>query len=155
MRRDRAAMEGVMITSSSELRRDAPRCPTRIRPLLRAIESAFRRRGPAASLILLLEDLHEELERHFDAEERGGYFADVRTAAPWLGARIDDLLGDHREFRTWSDELVGLARRLRDDPEGIDALEVSFEELSESLRNHEREEDELVREALQVDLGES
>jgi hypothetical protein len=128
-------------------------CPEGLRPLLGAIDAILSQRAPALSPVLLFEDLRDEVHRHFDAEEQGGYFADVRASAPWLSGRLDELLEEHREFRIWTEELVELARCCRTDPDAVDVLVVAYGELRDSLWAHERKEDELTQEAFQVDLG--
>ncbi len=140
--------------SASRLPGRVPSCPTRLRPLLRSIDSLWIGATPPtpASVRLLLEELHDEMSRHFDAEESGGYMAEVRASAPWLAGRIDDLLAEHSLFRKWSEELLGLARRLPEPGVG-DLVEVACGELRDSLLAHEREEDELAREVFQVGLG--
>ena len=93
--------------------------------------------------------LREELEKHFELEERGGYLDEVLARAPEHAKAVADLLGEHNRMRGELATLLAcvLVARSRGDARH------ELDRLLDGLAVHERREHELVQLALAVDVG--
>jgi D-serine deaminase-like pyridoxal phosphate-dependent protein len=107
---------------------------------------------PLAAARSLFDRLAEQLEVHFAAEERDEYFGRIAAADPRLARRIAELLRDHGVLRTLAAALNDAARRSDEETAWV-ATSRAFWQLRERLAWHEREENDLVFELHQVDLG--
>lgn len=107
---------------------------------------------PLGAARALLERLAEQLQMHFAAEERDEHFGRMAAHSPRLARRIEALLRDHRELRALATGLIEEARRSDDESVWRSATR-TFWQLRERLAWHERDENELVFEVHQVDLG--
>jgi hypothetical protein len=89
----------------------------------------------------LIPEWGVDLSRHFSAEEGMRYFGTLVTERPALAAAIADLRADHTAMLEAIEELLRLApeRARRDD------LAKRTRELLERFRNHERSENQLLR----------
>jgi len=125
----------------------------RVRELVMCIGSILEASGDSGggpqNLITELRDL---LLEHFGREELGGYLIEVRTAAPQLTGRAEELLKEHGQLRARCDELVELVRKAnRSVPR--ERMADEFQRFAHDLFAHESAENDLVYEAFAVDLG--
>ena len=97
----------------------------------------------------MLDAFRSELEQHFWHEEQGGYFRDLVHAAPWLGAKVDQLEREHRDMLAAVDALrtVDLNHATRAD------VARRFDDLRKFVLDHETRENRLVQDGLCDDLG--
>jgi hypothetical protein len=100
----------------------------------------------SASVLERLEEFDRALRAHFAFEERGGYFAEVLAAAPRLSEKAARLKAHHAEYRGQSAALLELAGKAAGAADW-DAVHARCARLLVALREHEREENELVRES--------
>jgi len=89
--------------------------------------------------------LREDIARHFQHEEAGGYFTDVVAAAPRLSATVHELELEHASLLGTLD---GLISDLRQDGRRS-ALEISadFRKFAENFMAHESHENLLIQDA--------
>jgi hypothetical protein len=97
--------------------------------------------------------LRAALVPHFQAEETaGGFFDVVRDAAPRHLGRVAQLAREHEAFLAGIDDLVAGARACLAGP--VAQVLTQAEQLAGRLRAHEAGENELMIDALYVDIGE-
>jgi hypothetical protein len=104
-----------------------------------------------ARALHLLDDLESQLPAHFAYEEAGGYLSEELAAAPRLRHRAGRLQREHREL---SLRLSHFARHARAG-EATDwkGLAEELRDFIDAVRQHELEENRLIRSALMDDLG--
>ena len=126
---------------------------------VRALEEVLPHTGPChggprplAAARALLERLAEQLHVHFAAEECDAHFGRIARSEPRLAHKIEELLQDHRQLRALAVTLAEDARHSDEDAAWVRATR-TFWQLRERLAWHEREENELVFQLHQVDLG--
>ena len=127
--------------------------------LIRELEESLQLRhredsagARARGVLELLERFDRALREHFVFEEKEGYFSEILAVAPRLARRVARLQDHHAEYRERSRMLVEMARKVSSESGWID-LQSQSAALLTALREHEREEDALVREAFMDDLG--
>ena len=97
-----------------------------------------------------LVELRAHVAQHFRCEEEGGYMATVLQRRPQSERAVRQLLAEHRPLLEGLDALlkeVGTAERIDD---GFRARVAAWAEL---LRRHEAEENVLVEDAFNQDIG--
>jgi hemerythrin len=97
-----------------------------------------------------LGELRAHLAQHFRCEEEGGYMAAVLQRKPQSERAVQRLLGEHRPMIEVLDVLVREATM-------VDQISDDFRrrvaEWAELLRRHEAEENVLVEDAFNQDIG--
>ena len=106
----------------------------------------------AGNMLELLGGFDRALRDHFAFEERGGYFSEITAVAPRLSPRVAQLKEHHVEYGEHSRLLLDLAGKAASESDWADVQARSVTLLM-ALREHESEENELVREAFVDDLG--
>jgi hypothetical protein len=100
--------------------------------------------GRKADLAAETRSLEQELRRHFEAEESGGYLNVVLEKRPGWSRRVDGLREQHREI------LLSLADLARRPPAEIaEQLGAALDRVQE----HDSEECDLVQRAVIEDIG--
>ena len=130
-----------------------------LKDLLSQVRSAIHDQQPDAQQARqLIGDLYERIQSHFHHEEAGGYLSEALEQAPRLTNQVGRL---HEQHETLSEVLGELRNHVQrtvptDDPRA-DAwwkeLTDRFQDFSNQLLRHESEEDKLVQEAFNRDLG--
>ena len=126
-----------------------------------ALREKFRRihdvlAGPeiaAEELARLLHELKNALTVHFWNEESDGFFGEVTTHAPHLGGRADQLCLEHEQFLHKATELCRLAEAGSPSMASWRELSSRCREFSKQLMHHESEENKLLQQAHQDDIG--
>jgi hypothetical protein len=95
-----------------------------------------------------LQALHAVLERHFAAEEEGGYMAEMLRNRPDLSSRADRIATQHGEILAAFENTLAMAPHAT-----LIALEDTVGELLHLLGEHEAAERRLVQDAVLQDLG--
>lgn len=127
-----------------------------LKDLLARVEEALAEKTASiAEVSALLGRLGDQLVKHFELEEAGGYFAEALEHAPRLISRANDLMNQHPKMTARARELAEAA-----DPEQApDAwwqqTAERFKAFQEELLKHERNEDGLIQEVYHRDLGEN
>ncbi len=99
----------------------------------------------------LIAALRVELAKHFAAEEASGHFGTVARECPGLLPRIVEMKSDHSAMLDATRDLALIAT----DENRRGELAASVSRLIKRLQNHEREENELLREYLQFEPAHS
>jgi hemerythrin len=101
----------------------------------------------------LLYEFSSALRVHFANEEDEGFFAEVISYAPQLARQADHLCTEHQELIRKVDELCQFAAA--GSPSMVWWLELNARchEVSRQLMLHEREENKLLQQAHQTDIG--
>jgi iron-sulfur cluster repair protein YtfE (RIC family) len=129
-----------------------------LRQQIRALEQLLKEHDDPRGANLtkthtLLEAFDPVLREHFAEEERGGYFSEALSAAPRLNRRAERLAANHIELRERLEKLLDLTRTAADAPDKWQKVTTGLAEFVKTLRAHEDEENDLVREAFMDDLG--
>jgi hypothetical protein len=101
----------------------------------------------------MLVGLREYLRRHFDQEEHGGFMEESIARMPRLSTAVTAVLADHPHLLAELDALIGGL------PQGSmprDAWPESgrrFEAFADHLLAHERDENDVVQQGYNEDLG--
>jgi len=127
-----------------------------------AARAAFGEPGPPdadriQSLCDTLGLLREHLRDHFEQEERGGFLEESVTRMPRLSQAMSQVLAEHPALLAELDGLIGTL-------EGVDisgpsaagawtAAERDFDRFARNLISHERNENAVVQEGYNEDLG--
>jgi hypothetical protein len=111
--------------------------------------------GPTAAAMARrqLAGLREYLARHFAQEEEGGYLEESLARMPRLSRAVRDVLADHPGLLA---ELDGLLDRLSAGDIGGEAWRQAgrdFEAFASHLLAHERNENAVLQEGYNEDLG--
>ncbi len=104
--------------------------------------------------LLRLRDFQNNLQKHFDLEEEGGYMADIMQVAPQYAFRLENLREEHRKIITDLNHIVSVLKGIdHPSPSGIERLRRRVHDLLELFRQHESEEYRLIQEAYMQDYG--
>jgi len=100
-----------------------------------------------------LAELREHVARHFAQEEQGGYLEESLTRMPRLSRAVRDVLAEHPGLLA---ELDGLLERFAARDSGGEAWRQAgrdFEAFASHLLAHERNENAVLQEGYNEDLG--
>ena len=105
-------------------------------------------------LMWQVRDFKNDLLKHFDLEEEGGFMRDVRRQVPNSDPQVNELLEEHREMELTMDRvLVTLkAMRERDDQE-LTRLQQEIDEFISTALEHETTEQHLLQRSYYRDYG--
>ena len=128
-----------------------------------ALREKFRRihdvlAGPeiaAEEMTRLLREFHNALTVHFSNEESDGFFEEVTTHAPRLAGRADQLCVEHEQLLHKATELCRFAETGSPSMAWWRELSSRCHEFSKQLMHHESEENKLLQQAHQDDIGAS
>jgi hemerythrin len=101
----------------------------------------------------LLLDLRNALAVHFENEEHKGFFDEITTQAPRLNPHIDRLCSEHQEMLNTASELARFASAGGGSDAWRRELNSRFQVFSSQLMHHESEENALLQQAYQEDIG--
>ena len=124
-----------------------------IREVLTCRATHVAREPPHSAMLVLLANLNHELADHFALEERNGYFTEVKSIAPRLSRRLDELSDDHLRFLERARELLELAGKAVSTPKRWQSVATGLGELLTRIDAHEHAENELFQSAFTNDLG--
>ena len=105
------------------------------------------------AVALSLKNLHERLVCHFELEEEGQLFEDLRERLPMVDDVIGGLRRDHTDFLETVVSLIG--RFERADAEEFKAIREDLDRFVEAFQEHEETENELLQRAYYLDLGDA
>jgi hypothetical protein len=149
-----------MSTTDSTIARLIEDDHERLRSLIAAITVDLADEPPAAfedwKLLLLrsLRDFQNQLRKHFDLEEHGGFVDEIALRAPWHHAHASTLMREH-------EDLVASLDTILRDLKGIDApttwresdVPARLQGLFAVLKEHEEAEATLLQDIYCQDLG--
>ncbi len=123
---------------------------------VRQIHSALAAADPApAEIETLLREFLSALIVHFSTEEEKseGFFTEICGHAPRLSGQADQLCVEHQQLLHQANELCQFAASGSPSLTWWRELKTRCHEFSKRLMNHEREENKLLQEAYQADIG--
>ena len=92
-----------------------------------------------------LRDFHNQLAKHFDLEELGGFFTEVLRLSPESANRIKSLMEDHSEILAVLERQIAELRSAESPfPDIQDVLRHDLQTIIQRLRGHEALETELL-----------
>ena len=104
----------------------------------------------------MLEDLRDHLALHFALEEAYGYFDDPVEVAPRLCERAAALRFEHQDLYVLACQLVESAESMLDKERAsraVLALVGEFQAFDRRLKHHESQENELILQEYDDDIG--
>lgn len=105
-----------------------------------------------ATLRTALESLRDHLRTHFRQEETGGFLEESIARMPRLSAAAREVMGEHPALLAELDDLIaGLERA--DSADSWDRIAAAAERFSWHLLEHERNENAVVQQGYNEDLG--
>jgi hemerythrin-like domain-containing protein len=127
---------------------------TKLRGLLSDLRVMLARRsGLMKEVVGKLQQLHDQVDVHFHAEELSDCFPELVSNAPRVSERVSVLLAEHGELRAEIHQIVQDAARRQGTEEDWDRLATVFQEFAAQLMSHEQVENELVQEVFTDDIG--
>jgi len=122
--------------------------------LMEAISNRFEyEKKPSRNLVSLLNALAVHLQMHFEFEESDGYFSSLSSTTPRLTSTVEKLLREHEEMREKMDALVAMARDDFAAARDTTHLAEQFSLFRDQLSHHEHEENKLIQDVYNVDIG--
>jgi len=116
----------------------------------------YRVRSRRYQFVGMLEDLRDHLALHFALEEAYGYFDEPLKVDPRLSSRAKVLRSQHRKLYLLSCDLIDHAMELHDG-HNLRALAyrlvAEFAEFDAQLNRHEQDENELIQQEWDDDIG--
>jgi iron-sulfur cluster repair protein YtfE (RIC family) len=125
-----------------------------LRDKVRRIHTILAQPEPATDEIeASLRDFSHALLVHFSNEEHEGFFEEVTTHSPRLAGRAGALCIEHKQMLREADELCRFAAAGSPSMPWWRELSSRCHEFSKRLMHHEHEENKLLQEAHQTDIG--
>jgi iron-sulfur cluster repair protein YtfE (RIC family) len=127
----------------------------RLRDLLGQISREMSsHRGSAAGLTRQFRSLRDQLQAHFIEEEDHGFFDQITDHAPRFAGQTQKLCDEHVDMLEKVDKLVTRSGQGDGSDEWWSDLVSAFHDLSRELMQHEHEENDLLQQAYEDDIGE-
>jgi iron-sulfur cluster repair protein YtfE (RIC family) len=125
-----------------------------LREKLGRIHTVLAGREPnQAEIETLLSEFLHTLLVHFSNEEDQGFFDEVTAQAPRLASQAGKLCVEHKQLLRDADELFRFATAGSPSMPWWRELHTRCHEFSKRLMHHESEENRLLQEAHQADIG--
>jgi iron-sulfur cluster repair protein YtfE (RIC family) len=125
-----------------------------LRDKVRRIHTILVQPEPAPGEIeVLLREFLNALLVHFSNEENEGFFDEVTAHSPRLAGRAGKLCVEHRQMLREADELCRFAAAGSPSMPWWRELSSRCHEFTKRLMHHEHEENKLLQEAHQADIG--
>jgi hemerythrin len=125
-----------------------------LRSLMEVISNRFcYEHKSTRDLVSLLNALADHLQMHFEFEETDGYFFGLAQTTPHVSATVERLLREHEVMLEEVGSLVTMAREAFETAQDTSDLAERFSRFHARLENHEHEENKLVQDAYNIDIG--
>ena len=96
--------------------------------------------------------LYDQIQSHFQLEESFGYFEEAIADQPWLAQRAEQLRTEHDDLAFRMERMVQFAED-SSDIASVDKLRNEFHGFLAEFRRHESDENELILQAFNDELG--
>ena len=113
---------------------------------LRDLDSERAEPEAMRTVAVRIDSFKERLDEHFGTEEDGGLLQGILDALPQAESDVRRIRTQHARLSEALEAARTIARRC--DPSEIAALKTELDRLLAMMREHEREEDALVKRAL-------
>lgn len=117
------------------------------------IETAPPDAAQVATARALLQSLREHLRGHFEQEEQGGFMEESIARMPRLSRVVRDVMADHPQLLAELDALLETLSVRDISRESWTAARRGFAMFADHLVAHERNENAVVQEGYNEDLG--
>ena len=125
-----------------------------LKSLMEAIANRLQcEQKPTRDLVSLLNALAVHLQMHFEFEETGGYFSGLVQKTPRVSGTVERLLREHEAMLEEIDKLVTMAGEAFATAHDTSDLAKRFSRFHTQLVNHEHEENKLIHDVYNVDIG--
>ena len=105
-------------------------------------------------LVWLLRDFHNDLEKHFDLEEEGGFMSDILAIAPQHSHTVEKLESEHQQMLVKLEDAISQLKAIEiKNTEKIEAACQTIHEMLEILTTHEAAEGDLIESTYLNDYG--
>ena len=101
----------------------------------------------------VVQSLHDQMRRHFEQEEEGGYLEEAITRVPALAAQAGVLQQQHAELSKLAGQMLADARSTGRPVEIWLRLKADYARLAKKLLGNEAAENKLLERAFNEDLG--
>jgi iron-sulfur cluster repair protein YtfE (RIC family) len=132
----------------------------RLESIISQLTTEITREPPAAfdgwklSILRKLRDFQNELRKHFDLEEHGGFMDEVISHAPRYVSRVEALVSEHDAVSESLEAILTHVKAATAPAMWREArIPARLTELFETLREHESEENTLIQDTYFQDLG--
>ena len=126
-----------------------------LRHFLSSIRATLAVRQSSSGVIAaMFAELAIHVQRHFEHEEEGGYFAEALELAPRLSERADELLAQHPDLAAQLCVLQEYANENDASDLWWQQFQETFDEFFHRFQAHEEAENALLHQAYSEDLGE-
>ncbi len=127
---------------------------TKLRGLLSDLRDKLAQRsGAFREVVDTIQQLGDQIDVHFHAEEASDCFPELVNTAPRVSDRVAILLAEHGELRAEVHQIVQGAKSRSGTAEDWEQLASQVEVFTGKLMAHERAENELVQEVFTDDIG--
>ena len=99
-----------------------------------------------------LRSLRDHLRGHFQQEERGGFLEESIARMPRLSAAAREVMAEHPGLLAELDDLIATLEKV-DSAASWDRIVAAAERFAQHLLEHERNENAVVQEGYNEDLG--
>lgn len=106
-----------------------------------------------ADVLTSLHVLRDHLAEHFQQEERGGFLEEAVTRVPRLSSAVRSILAQHPMLLAELDSLIAGLEPVADGADAWRRGDRTFETFSAHMSAHERNENAVVQEGYNEDLG--
>ena len=105
-------------------------------------------------LIWQVRDFKNDLLKHFDLEEEGGFMRDVRRRVPNSEPQVQGLLDEHRQMEGTLDRVLTTLKGMQDrDEKMLSRLQNEIDEFVSTIMEHESTEQHLLQRSYYRDYG--
>ena len=105
-------------------------------------------------LLWQLRDFHNQLQKHFDLEESGGFNEELARLAPHLVSKVEHLEEEHLKIISDLNHILGVLKGIEHvGSSKIDRVKCRVEGLVSFIRAHETAEHDVIQEAYYQDYG--
>jgi hypothetical protein len=108
---------------------------------------------PGEEIAAMLLDLKDALKVHFSNEEFHGFFGEVTARAPYLSREANKLCAEHLEMLDTARRIAHFAVAGGGSQCWWHELNTRFLAFADQLHRHEQDEDSLLQQAFQDDIG--
>jgi len=153
--------EGVMSDTNDQMNEQVENDHHALLDTLKQLDSAFEEIPERDDFtnwklqrLWQLRDFQNQLQKHFDLEESGGYNEELRRMAPQLSSRIEHLEEDHLKITSDLNHILDVLKLIQHvDSAKLERVKCRVEGLVSFIRRHESEENDVIQEAYYQDFG--
>jgi len=101
----------------------------------------------------VVQSLYDQMRKHFEQEEEGGYLEEAITRVPTLAALAEVLQQQHAELSRLAGQMLADARSTERPVDVWVRLKADYARFAKMLLGHEAAENKLLERAFNEDLG--